>query len=241
MDLEWAPDAGTGFADFDHLTDLVITMTGAMRAGVVDADVDASAGWMLVFAAATVAVTSAIVVLLVWSRIRHSRLEAEFSAAVDRDDLTGLNGRSHLEATLGEERRRDGGALIGVLYLDLDGFKAVNDSQGHHVGDRVLCGVAERLIAVCREQDVPARIGGDEFVVMLIGVSGVDEVLTIGERFVAAITQPFNVDGREVTIGVSIGAALSRTEDDLGLMLRDADTAMYAAKQVGRGQVVVAS
>ncbi len=129
---------------------------------------------------------------------------------------------------------------LAVLYVDLDGFKAVNDTLGHAGGDQLLVLVAERLRAVVRPADTAARIGGDEFAVLVEDIVGEAEASYVGERLLATLEAPFGVRGVEVQVGASIGIALSEpgiTVDDL--LLR-ADAAMYAAKAAGRGCLRVA-
>ena len=144
------------------------------------------------------------------------------------DPLTGLTRRPGLV----EQE--------GVLFIDLDDFKRVNDTMGHAAGDRLLQQVAERLVAAVRESDVVARLGGDEFAVMVAHPVGEDSVLAIAERVREALATPFELGGRAVTIGASIGVALrdvDPTDDDL--LLRAADAVMYVAKGLGKNRVEV--
>ena len=170
---------------------------------------------------------------------------AQLAHRADHDDLTGLGNREALHRRLGQlvaevhRGERDG---MGLLFLDLDRFKVVNDSLGHAVGDRLLRDVAARLRAGTPATDVLARLGGDEFAVV---TGDADGAPALAERLVDALALPFDLDGREVTVGASIGIAVRRAgdEDDetdpADAMLREADTAMYAAKRSGSGPVVV--
>ncbi len=162
------------------------------------------------------------------------------SAAQEIDELTGLHGQPRLAEVYENERRRPG-SLVGVVRLDLDGFEQLNETRGHEVGDQVLVGAADRLRSVCRGQDVAGRVGGDEFVVVLTGVAGVDEVLSVGERLVASMAAPFPVyDGDDVVIGASVGAAMSGVDqDDLDSIMQEVIDALYAAKQAGGGRLVM--
>ncbi|MBS2023383.1 MAG: EAL domain-containing protein [Deltaproteobacteria bacterium] len=167
------------------------------------------------------------------------------------DALTGLPNRSLLTDRLGRSmarKHREPGHRFGVLFLDLDGFKKVNDTLGHHAGDELLSTVARRLQACVREVDTVAagprdpcvaRLGGDEFVIVLEGIRAPVDAIRVAERIQQAVTQPIVIDGHEARVGTSIGIAISdgyeRSED----ILRDADAALYAAKEGGRGRYVV--
>ena len=122
-----------------------------------------------------------------------------------------------------------------VLFIDLDRFKAVNDSLGHDAGDQLLAQVGRRLRDCVRASDTIARLGGDEFAALLHDLP-VEAATMIAERIVASVKEPFRVAGREVFIGASVGVATSRSSDDL---LRDSDVAMYRAKKDGTGRVLV--
>jgi diguanylate cyclase (GGDEF)-like protein len=169
--------------------------------------------------------------------VRH-RLEERLLVQAFHDDLTGLANRAlfrdRVEHAL--TRRSLAPHLVGLLFLDLDRFKTVNDSLGHTVGDRLLVAIGERLSAALRPQDTIARLGGDEFAVLVEDVSTPRDVLELAERLSATFDSPFNADQREITIRCSIGVVVAssghRTAEDL---LRDADVAMYRAKVSGRG------
>jgi diguanylate cyclase (GGDEF)-like protein len=141
----------------------------------------------------------------------------------------------HLEQALARSRRR--GSQVGLLFLDLDHFKVVNDSLGHAAGDTVLAAVADRLRGLLRQGDTADRDGGDEFVLVCEDLSGEAEAVGIARRVAADLAQPLVLEGRELTVAVSIGVVLAtsgsvRPED----MLRDADAAMYLAKERGRAR-----
>jgi diguanylate cyclase (GGDEF)-like protein len=130
---------------------------------------------------------------------------------------------------------RQTGYRFAVLLLDLDGFKAVNDSLGHAVGDLLLIEVAKRLTRILRKSDTAARLGGDEFVVLLDGITKAGGQQVVSDAITAALTAPFDIDGREVEVGLSIGVALSTDDSaDPDHLLREADAAMYRAKSVAR-------
>ena len=154
------------------------------------------------------------------------------------DDLTGLPNRALFKDRVEHAltRRSPGRRLVGLLFLDLDRFKTVNDSLGHTVGDGLLVAIAERLDAALRPEDTIARLGGDEFAILLEDVSTPKEVLELAEAISATFDAPFRADEREIAIRCSIGVVVAAsdhsTADDL---LRDADVAMYRAKVSGRG------
>jgi diguanylate cyclase (GGDEF)-like protein len=160
------------------------------------------------------------------------------------DALTGLRTRRFLEQALASEavRAQRHEASIGLLLLDVDHFKAVNDTHGHHGGDRVLCEVARRLGDLVRPGDVVARYGGEEFAVLLPGATG-DELARVGERVRRGIANtPIAVDRETlVTVTVSIGAAvLPDHVDSCTDLTLTADRALYAAKESGRNRLVTA-
>ncbi|MGQ7353179.1 putative bifunctional diguanylate cyclase/phosphodiesterase, partial [Quadrisphaera oryzae] len=169
------------------------------------------------------------------------RLERELSDRAFSDALTGLPNRAlfrdRLEHALLSRASR---GPVKVMYLDLDGFKAVNDTLGHEAGDELLVAVAERLRTVVRQGDTVARLGGDEFAVLLDEGVQPAEALELADRLVRALRDPVTVRGTEVHVGVSVGLASSRTAGRTaeGLMMA-ADTAMYEAKAAGKGRCAV--
>jgi diguanylate cyclase (GGDEF)-like protein len=158
------------------------------------------------------------------------------------DALTGLPNRAALRKHLGDalDRYRPKSGGPAVLFLDLDGFKLINDSLGHRAGDDLLVRVAERIRAAVRESDLVARLGGDEFVVVMDDVSELEPAIAAAQRIAAGLQLPFRLDGQDSVIGASIGIACatdgSTTVEDL---LRQADLAMYEAKAGGRDRYVV--
>lgn len=169
---------------------------------------------------------------------QRKQREHQLLHSASHDPLTGLPNRAFVTDKLKElleQVRRGENRLFSLLYLDLDRFKLVNDSLGHPVGDRLLTEVAQRLRRCLPEGDVAARIGGDEFVVLLHKIQSVGDALVVSERIHQQLLQPFRLNGQEVFISASIGIALGKPgyqhPEDL---LRDADTAMYRAKTNGR-------
>ena len=155
------------------------------------------------------------------------------------DGLTNLPNRTLLsdrlaQALHGAQRNR---RLVAVLFVDLDRFKLVNDTDGHAVGDRLLQLVAQRLLACVRSTDTVTRHGGDEFVVLLPDVHCVKDAEVCGANIVAALNKPFTIEGRQYNIGASVGIA-SQPASPGDLLLKHADIAMYTAKSSGRNRVV---
>jgi diguanylate cyclase (GGDEF)-like protein len=176
---------------------------------------------------------------LLAAALARSLVEGQVRHQAFHDALTGLPTRGlfrdRLAHALGRSRRHRTGLL--VLFADLDGFKQVNDSLGHHAGDEVLVGVAGRLTGVLRSSDSLARLGGDEFLMLLEDVEGDQELRRAVARVREAITDtPFVIDGHPLALDVTIGVVRAdeshRSPEDL---IRDADAAMYRAKQLGRG------
>jgi diguanylate cyclase (GGDEF)-like protein/PAS domain S-box-containing protein len=172
-------------------------------------------------------------------------LEAELERRASHDLLTGLPNRDAFVDRLGQAllrtRRRKSTSEVGVLFMDLDGFKNVNDSLGHGAGDALLVAVAERLKNRLRTQDVLARFGGDEFAVLLEMVENPSEALRVAQRITQALGEPFTVDDLQVSVSTSVGVALgtAHANDDPEGMLREADAAMYRAKEQGPGRYAV--
>lgn len=129
-------------------------------------------------------------------------------------------------------------SCVALLYIDLDGFKLVNDSLGHSVGDLLLADVAKRLQSRVRDSDTLARLGGDEFAIILSGVRSKEQPGRIGEQLLEALGAPFSIEGHEIRIGASIGISLFPDHGISSvLLLQNADSAMYAAKRAGKNQV----
>lgn len=154
-----------------------------------------------------------------------------------RDDLTGLPGRNFLASRLEEmQRRKQTGQPcdFAVLFVDLDGFKAVNDNAGHVVGDRVLAEVSSRLANVIRGGDAIARFGGDEFVILAEGITQLDEAAPLVDRLRTAAKLPVEIESHKVSLSASIGVALSSEPwQSLNDLVALADARMYADKQSG--------
>lgn len=188
-----------------------------------------------------------IVVSEIELRGRHEHAATELAEAnraltqrTRHDDLTGLANRvsfmEHLSRTVDAARRS--GAVVGVLYFDLDRFKIVNDSLGHAVGDELLCQVALRVNDVLRGHDVFARLGGDEFTVCLDRLGDSYEAILVARRIVEVLGAPFEIDGRRIHVTASVGVATNlHRGDDAEALLGHADVAQYRAKEHGRNRV----
>jgi diguanylate cyclase (GGDEF)-like protein len=168
--------------------------------------------------------------------------EEQLAYQAMHDPLTGLANRRRLVQALEEllEGQRAHDRQFAVLFCDLDGFKAINDSLGHDAGDRVLIEVARRLASTARDRDVVARVAGDEFVVVLRSVQTHAEAQASAKRHLAALGGPVYVSGRDIDISASVGVAFPMTDDTPETVLRAADRVMYEAKSTGRGQMRLA-
>jgi diguanylate cyclase (GGDEF)-like protein len=157
------------------------------------------------------------------------------------DPLTGLANRAMLQdrTERAAERQRREATSVGILYIDLDDFKQINDGLGHPAGDALLIMAADRLRECTRPVDTIARIGGDEFVMLLDGLVDERDAEITAERIVAELARPFTIDGRTVGISASVGVAVQHAGGgDAGDLLRDADIAMYNAKFSGKNNLV---
>jgi diguanylate cyclase (GGDEF)-like protein/PAS domain S-box-containing protein len=182
-------------------------------------------------------------VLVLRDITERRRTEAAQARLTRIDALTGLPNRAALqpqiEAMAASALRL--GSTLGVMFLDLDGFKQVNDSFGHHVGDAVLVEVARRLKEAVRVEDFVARLGGDEFVVLAGNLAQSNSASTVADKLIAAVAQPFALEaGREVLVTLSIGISLGPQDSaDAAELLHRADAAMYLAKQRGKNRYVL--
>ncbi len=153
------------------------------------------------------------------------------------DPLTGLPNRllfrDRLERAIAKARRT--GHRVAILFLDLDRFKAINDTLGHDVGDELLIQVSRRLQEQCRHSDTVARLGGDEFVFILDDISGQEGAAVVARKIMHSLTRPLRIKGHEITVSTSIGIAIFPDDcDDIDGVIRCADTALYQAKDTGR-------
>ncbi len=184
------------------------------------------------------------VVNVLESASAKSRAESDRRQMAMHDALTGLPNRSLLAEKLDEAvcMLIPGREYLCLLMLDLDGFKRVNDSLGHGRGDALLRDVAQRLTGAVRPSDVVARFGGDEFAILLTGLTIPDEAELVAQRLLDALKVPFSASGRAVHLSASIGIATARSRSvSAGTLMADADLAMYEAKTSGKGRFVAFS
>ncbi|MFO7301244.1 MAG: EAL domain-containing protein [Acidobacteriota bacterium] len=180
-------------------------------------------------------------VLTVRDVSERTALEAQLTHRAFHDPLTGLANRALFEDRVQHALARRRGELgrLGVLFVDLDHFKQVNDQYGHAAGDALLRAAAQRLVGGLRAFDTAARLGGDEFAVLIDDVSRQDEVMQVAERIIRAFAAPFAFDGHEMSTSASIGVAMAAVGQSADDLLRSADLAMYLAKKRGGGQAVL--
>lgn len=187
--------------------------------------------------------------------IKLSQLRTKLEQFAYFDSVTGLMNRHALEENaariLSHAKRHKN--YIALLYIDIDNFKKVNDSFGHSIGDSILQMFGERLTSVLRKEDIVSRYGGDEFVVVLVGIKDLHESIVVVQRIISKVRQPYNIDSIVDThngdvpnivtitdIGTSIGVAyLQHLEQDLTELLKNADIALYKAKKTGKGAYFV--
>ena len=181
------------------------------------------------------------IVLTMRDVTRRRELEARLAHQAFHDTLTGLANRAHFEDRLGQalaRRARAAGGSVVVIFIDLDEFKSINDTLGHQAGDQLLRTVATRLLQCLRPTDTAARLGGDEFAIALeIDDFHVEQVIAmIAERILTALRVPFDLDGEEVFTRGSLGiASTPDAGETVAELLRNADIAMYVAKNSGKG------
>lgn len=155
------------------------------------------------------------------------------------DPLTGLPNRKLFYERLAQsvEAAHTHNQLVAILFLDLDGFKLINDSRGHDVGDLLLKAVAQRLLGCLRGSDTVCRLGGDEFTVILPTIPGVQDAARVAEKILTTLVQPFVLEGHTVSITTSIGISLyPHNGEEIDALIKDADTAMYRAKERGKNR-----
>ena len=188
------------------------------------------------------AVVHASVQQIVSSVRQREELQSALAHQAAHDPLTDLPNRAQALALTGAalNRARRSGDMVGLLFVDLDGFKAVNDGYGHACGDEVLREVARRLRGQLRGGDVVCRLGGDEFVVLVEPVDLEADLVELAERLITVVGKPITAQGHRVAVGASIGVAVSRDAGvDADALLAEADTAAYRAKAHGRGRAEV--
>ncbi len=175
--------------------------------------------------------------------VQRKQVEKKLKHTASHDSLTGLPNRAVFLDLLNHAiacKKRKPDLSFAVLFLDLDRFKMVNDSLGHHAGDTLLKLIARELSAIVRGKDTVARLGGDEFVILIEDLDSDNEAFEIAQRITAFLKEPFTINNQLVFTGTSIGILFSDERyDSADTMLRDADTAMYHAKDNGKGRYEV--
>jgi diguanylate cyclase (GGDEF)-like protein/PAS domain S-box-containing protein len=252
--LGWAPDELVGRAvrslvhpdDIDHALQHVATLLEEGSSTSEQRVTRADGSWVWVSNAASTVIDPETGLAEYRVSLRditeRKRLEDELARQVLHDQLTGLGNRMLLQTRLeAAATRRDPDNQVAVLLLDLDGFKQVNDTYGHAVGDEVLRVLASRLQHASRAGDTVARTGGDEFVLLCPETAEPDAVV-VARRVVDAVSAPVRVGDVTVHVGASVGVAHAAGHAaDPDMLLIEADHAMYAAKRAGRGRVVVSA
>ncbi|MFJ1472168.1 diguanylate cyclase domain-containing protein [Massilia orientalis] len=170
-------------------------------------------------------------------------LEAQREYDTLHDALTGLLNRRALTESLpiAQARSRRTGKMLGVLFIDLDGFKAVNDTHGHEAGDKLLCEIARRLQSTVRKTDSVFRLAGDEFTVLLEDMTATyPDARAVAKKIIEQLSVPVDLCGRAATVGASIGIAIFTPSSNVSAadLIKEADYWMYEAKKAGRGRVM---
>lgn len=180
-------------------------------------------------------------------RLLYKQLE-QYSRALEsmalHDALTGLPNRrllmDRLALSIAHARRNK--IAMAVMFLDLDGFKQINDTLGHDAGDTLLSLVADRLVAAVREEDTVARMGGDEFVIGLWELSHADDVATLVSKVILAVSQPYLIQGHDVRITASVGVGIYPLHGEtVEALMKSADRALYDAKRAGKNNYRIAA
>jgi diguanylate cyclase (GGDEF)-like protein len=182
----------------------------------------------LLLIVSSVSTTVLVVARIAQLSAQRDRAERALRDQATLDPLTGLPNRREFQSRL--DKLTEGRARPGILFCDIDRFKAVNDQYGHAAGDEILSQVADRLSSSVRVGDVVCRYGGDEFVVLLPGVSPA-ELESVSRRIDIAMSEPFQLDGAVITIGASVGAAMGAPETSAADLVTRADHAMYDRKR----------
>jgi diguanylate cyclase (GGDEF)-like protein len=190
-----------------------------------------------------VLLAAALIIFLLMQRLRRSSAELEAARAEAQhralhDPLTGLANRAGFGEAMEQAARSLAGGKgpVALLMLDLDKFKQVNDTLGHEAGDLLLQQVAQRLKPLLRDTDLLARLGGDEFAIVQSAVTAPNDARALSERIVSRIAEPFNLEGSDARIGVSVGIAIAHDATDAAELPARADFALYEAKDAGRNQ-----
>ncbi len=180
-------------------------------------------------------------------RLLYKQLE-DYSRALEslalHDPLTGLPNRrllmDRLSLSIAHAHRNQ--STMAVMYLDLDGFKLINDTLGHDAGDTLLQMVADRLVAAVRQEDTVSRLGGDEFVIGLSELSHADDAVNMASKVIQALAQPYNIQGRDVSMTASVGVGIYPAHGlEVETLMKSADLALYEAKRTGKNTYRIAA
>ncbi|TDO96869.1 ammonium transporter [Marinomonas balearica] len=168
---------------------------------------------------------------------RHIKLQQRLKFLAYSDPLTSLHNRTYMAEQLERSIKvaNEADDMVGLLFLDLDKFKLINDTLGHKAGDELLCEVASRLNSITHNDDVIARWGGDEFLIMVTDKVSKPRIEELANRILSAMKVPFLLDNKPVEVATSVGIALSERQETAEKLIQKADSAMYSAKQSGRG------
>jgi|GEM_PF-4725127 len=211
-------------------------LSSSLRIEHRELDVDGAWRWMVTQGALLTDEDAGRRVVGAQADITHRReRESLLHKAATHDSLTGLPNRSLFMQRLKDALHDTTRTAVGLLFVDVDDFKRINDDYGHTVGDRVLNQVAQRLLVATRQGDTVARLGGDEFAVLLENIDSRSQVMAAGDRLYKAMDEPLDIDGRPIRVGVSVGGCAQSTgEVDPAEALTRADAAMYRAKRAGK-------
>jgi len=170
---------------------------------------------------------------------KRAKIQRQMKYLAYHDHLTGLPNKrlfnKQLSHAISLSNRSSN--MLTVMFLDLDGFKNINDTMGHAIGDRLLVEVSKRLLTTLRSCDVISRIGGDEFVIMIENVENMDTVYLVADKIVNSFSQPFTIHGQDLFITTSVGIAVCPVDgNDAEILIKNADIAMYRAKEKGKKQ-----
>jgi diguanylate cyclase (GGDEF)-like protein len=184
-------------------------------------------------------ISPAITLMRVRNMLSIKQHKKELKRIAHYDALTGIPNRvllaDRMKQAIGHTKRA--GKMLGVCYLDLDGFKPVNDTLGHQTGDQVLIEIAQRMSSILREGDTVARLGGDEFVVLLPNLNHEEECIVALKRLLEVIALPICIQDQSFLVTASIGVSIFPNDDnDPDVLLGHADQAMYLAKQSGKNR-----
>jgi diguanylate cyclase (GGDEF)-like protein len=257
-----APEAVDGIGDLEHAlagvldqrhgtTDVDVALRARDGADQVPTVIDADAGpttldadqpmWLGVRVTPLRDRRGAILIHTDITERKRTQAQLEVQAA--RDVLTGLANRSTFEERLARALvvSRPDGDRVAVLFIDLDGFKPVNDTYGHAIGDEVLRSIGRRIGSVVRGSDTAGRLGGDEFAVLIDPLTDASVASASADRILAALSSPIRTNAGEVTLGASIGVAVvgTPTSESAASVIQRADAAMYASKQQGGARATV--